>query len=287
MPANTALAPLQTLVDSKRGRLLPLPSKLARLYGSFRMPVPRSRPQVFSNFVSTLDGVVSLQVKGHAGGGDISGFSAQDRMVMGLLRAVADVVIVGSGTFGADSRQVWTPEAICPELANDYRRLRDALLERRMALNVIVSASGNIDLRLPIFSAGRVPVLILTTPAGAKRLARQKPPASVGIRAMRSVGGRLAPRAILQEVTSRNSRQTGPRRRRPAFTRFVLLGAADRRAVFDARAANSRPRGGRPPAQPRDGQAIRAPPPALGHSDRCAPRRQPDVSALFFLGSPQ
>ena len=201
MTPATALAPLRTLVDSKRGRLLPLPSKLARLYGNFRMPVPRSRPQVFSNFVSTLDGVVSLQVKGHAGGGDISGFSAQDRMVMGLLRAVADVVIVGSGTFGADSRQVWTPEAICPELANDYRRLRDALLERRMALNVIVSASGNIDLRLPIFAAGRVPVLILTTPAGAKRLARQKPPASVGIRAMRSVGGRLAPRAILEEVT--------------------------------------------------------------------------------------
>ncbi|HEY4969941.1 MAG TPA: dihydrofolate reductase family protein, partial [Steroidobacteraceae bacterium] len=67
--------------------------------------------------------------------------------------------------------------------------------------NVIVSASGNIDLRLPIFAAGRVPVLILTTPAGAKRLARQKPPASVGLRAMRSVGGWLAPRAILEEVT--------------------------------------------------------------------------------------
>src|SRR6202040_1014832 len=76
----------------------------------------------------------------------------------------------------------------------------DALLERRMALNVIVSASGNIDLRLPIFAAGRVPVLILTTPAGAKRPAPPNPPAAVGIRAMRSVGGRLAPRAILEEV---------------------------------------------------------------------------------------
>ena len=175
MPAATALAPLRTLLESKRGRLLPLPFKLARLYGDFRMPVPRSGPQVFSNFVSTMDGVVSLQVKGHAGGGDISGFSVQDRMVMGLLRAVADVVIVGSGTFGADSRQVWTPDAICPELASDYRRLRAALRERRAALNVIVSARGNIDLRLPIFAAGRVPVLILTTRVGAKRLARQRP----------------------------------------------------------------------------------------------------------------
>jgi hypothetical protein len=33
------------------------------------------------------------QWRGHAAGGDISGFNIQDRMVMGLLRAVADVVI--------------------------------------------------------------------------------------------------------------------------------------------------------------------------------------------------
>ena len=72
------LAPLETLFEAKRGALLPLPPKLARLYGRLRMPLPRSRPHVFSNFVSTLDGVVSLGVQGHASGGDISGFSAQD-----------------------------------------------------------------------------------------------------------------------------------------------------------------------------------------------------------------
>jgi len=55
------------------------------------MPIPGTRPHVFSNFVTTLDGVVSLNTKGHASGGDISGFSAQDRMVMGLMRAIADV----------------------------------------------------------------------------------------------------------------------------------------------------------------------------------------------------
>ena len=107
----------------QRGRALPLPPKLSRLYGAFRLPVPRSGPLVFSNFVSTLDGVVSLQVKGHSGGGDISGFSGQDRMVMGLLRAAADAVIVGSGTLAADPEHLWTPQAICPELGDDYRRL--------------------------------------------------------------------------------------------------------------------------------------------------------------------
>ena len=106
--------PLKTLFAGNKGEALPLSAKLTRLYGSFRVPRAGSRPYIFSNFVTTLDGVVSLRTRGHAAGGDISGFNAQDRMVMGLLRAVADVVIVGSGTLAADSRQIWTPEAICP-----------------------------------------------------------------------------------------------------------------------------------------------------------------------------
>jgi hypothetical protein len=86
-----ALASLETLFETKRGKVLPLPPNLARLYGSLRMPLPRTHPLVYSNFVTTLDGVVSLNAKGHASGADISGFSAQDRMVMGLLRAIGSI----------------------------------------------------------------------------------------------------------------------------------------------------------------------------------------------------
>src|SRR5882757_10516025 len=135
---STKFVPLETLFESARGPALPLPRRLAQLYGAFRMSLPRSGFHVFSNFVSTLDGVVSLQVKGHSGGGDISGFSAQDRMVMGLLRAVADTVIVGSGTLAADPGHVWIPAAICPELEGDYARLEAAIAKRSAALNVIV-----------------------------------------------------------------------------------------------------------------------------------------------------
>jgi riboflavin biosynthesis pyrimidine reductase len=201
MTLAPVLSPLQTLFDSKHGPLLPLPPRLSRLYGNLRMPTPLSAPQVFSNFVSTLDGVVSLQTKGHSGGGDISGFSVQDRMVMGLLRAIADVVIVGSGTLDADPRHVWTPETICPELANDYRRLRKSLNKREAALNVVVSGSGNINLRLPVFKSGLVPAMIVTTAAGAKRLGKQQPPDSVQIRAVRRSTREIAPNAILDEVT--------------------------------------------------------------------------------------
>src|ERR1035441_4379526 len=176
MRDQVALPPLETLFETKHGRALKLTPNLTRLYGNLRMPQAHSRQHVFSNFVSTLDGVVSLQARGHAGGADISGVSLQDRMVMGLLRAIADVVIVGSGTLEADPQQVWTPDGICPELTYDYRPLRMALRKRAVPLNVIVSGSGQIDLRLPVFTSGRVQTLVVTTTVGAKHLLKRKTP---------------------------------------------------------------------------------------------------------------
>jgi riboflavin biosynthesis pyrimidine reductase len=164
------------------------------------MPLPRKHPHVFSNFVTTLDGVVSFNTRGHASGGDISGFSAQDRMVMGLLRAVADMVIIGAGTLCADRRHVWTAAAIFPELAGEYHRLSEALGQRGPPLNVVVSGSGRIDLRLPIFTSGKVRALIMTTNAGAKRLRAQRASDSVDIRAIRGSGTTIAASAILAEA---------------------------------------------------------------------------------------
>jgi riboflavin biosynthesis pyrimidine reductase len=194
-----ALAPL---ILKTHGKALPLPPRLERLVGEFRMPVPRGRPLVYGNFVSTLDGVVSLQVPGHEGGGDISGFNAEDRMVMGLLRTLADVVIVGSGTMEGDPRHMWTGAAICPELADDYARLRRAMGKQEPALKVVTTMSGRIDLALPGFARGaRHPgrVLILTSVRGAKRLARQAGSGRVDIRVLGA--RRSSAAAILAEVT--------------------------------------------------------------------------------------
>jgi riboflavin biosynthesis pyrimidine reductase len=194
------IAALQTLSKSKSGFRLPLPPKLARLYGEFRLR-RRADSLVFSNFVTTMDGVVSLQVKGHDAGGDISGFNTEDRMVMGLLRSVADVVVVGSGTLDADRKHIWTGEDICPELAGDYRRLRDAMQMPRTALNVVVSASGALDLRSTVFASGKVDALIVTTPTGAKRLLKSKVPSSVQIRALRRDTATISAAAILEEIS--------------------------------------------------------------------------------------
>jgi riboflavin biosynthesis pyrimidine reductase len=200
MPGSRTLAPLKAVWTLNRGKAVPLPPRLTRLYGRFRLPKVRSGPHIFSNFVTTLDGVVSLHVRGHANGQDISGRNEQDRLVMGLLRAVSDVVVVGAGTLAADRQHVWTPEMIYPALASDFGRLRKALGKSGPLLNVIVSGSGSLDLRLPVFSSGAVQVMVITTNAGAKRLAEQEVPQGVDIRTVRARGSLIAPKAIVNEI---------------------------------------------------------------------------------------
>jgi riboflavin biosynthesis pyrimidine reductase len=194
------LLPIQTLIECSAGPALFLPPQLAQLYGNFRMRRPRTGFHIFSNFVSTLDGIVSLQVRGHSGGGDISGFSTQDRMVMGLLRAVADVVIVGSGALAGDPRHVWTAQAICPELANEFRKLERRLGKQGPPVNVLVSASGTVNLRLPVFAGGKVQALILTTATGSKRLLKQKVPSSVQVIALPSRADKIPAAAMLEAL---------------------------------------------------------------------------------------
>jgi hypothetical protein len=80
------LAPLDALYDAVQGNDLPLAPELARLYGRLHFPMSPGQPYVVGNFVTTMDGVVSLNLPGQSGGGEISGFNTHDRMVMGLLR---------------------------------------------------------------------------------------------------------------------------------------------------------------------------------------------------------
>jgi hypothetical protein len=132
--------------------------------------------------------VVSLNVPGRSGGGEISGFNQHDRMVMGLLRAAADAVIVGAGTLRAVPRHRWTAAYICPALAAAYQTLRAALGKPDPPLNVIITARGAIDLDLPVFQSGEVPVLIVTTVRGAQRIGQQELPPSVQLADVQSAG---------------------------------------------------------------------------------------------------
>jgi riboflavin biosynthesis pyrimidine reductase len=194
------VTPLESLFDAQQGRELPLPPELAALYGQLRFPVQPDRPYVFANFVTSLDGVTSLEAPGRAGGGDISGNNTHDRMVMGILRAVADTIIVGAGTLRKSPRHIWTAEHIYPPFASLYRQLRYNLGKPEPSLNVIVTREGNVNLNERLFQSGEVPVLLITTAQGEQRLRQRAIPSSTQIIALEQSRGELSARAILAVV---------------------------------------------------------------------------------------
>ena len=196
----SVLPPLQGLFDATSGDDAPLPGELANLYGRLRLPRHSTRPHVVGNFVTTLDGVVSLGIPGKAGGGEISGFNPHDRMVMGLLRAVADAVIIGAGTLRAASpNHLWTADYIYPPLAESYQHLRRALGKTEPPLNVVVTASGEVDLERRLFRSGEVESLIVTTVDGAQHLHDRQLPPSVHVAAA-AERAPLSARAVLDAV---------------------------------------------------------------------------------------
>ncbi len=123
-----------------------------------------------ANFVSTLDGVVAFDVDGSSGGGEVSGFFDPDRYVMGLLRAMADVVLVGAGTVRAAPTHEWTARRVHPASAALYSRWRSRMgISKPHPTTMVVTASGTLDPRHPGLAAPDVPVIVATTRAGARR----------------------------------------------------------------------------------------------------------------------
>src|SRR5262249_32537426 len=194
----SALESLETLYDGQQGADLPLPPALASLYGRLQFPPHPDRSYVIGDFVTTLDGVVALNDSDQSGGGEISGFNRHDQMVMGLLRAVADAIIVGAGTLRSARQHLWTAEHIYPALADEYQLLRSRLGKPGPPLTVIVTASGAIDMALPVFQTGEV--LVVTTQAGARRIHAHALPYTVQVVAMKRTGA-LSAQAILEAIS--------------------------------------------------------------------------------------
>ena len=152
-----------------------LPFDLRTSYGGdLAIPLRAGRPTVISNFVSTLDGVVSYNTPEQAGGGEISGFSHADHFVMGLLRAMSDVVLIGAGTLRAAHGEAWSHRFTYPGSASALSAYRSELGLAPEATTAVVSRGGDIDLAHPGLSNPDVPVLILTTKDGAESLRGQR-----------------------------------------------------------------------------------------------------------------
>jgi hypothetical protein len=119
----------------------PLPPVLAGLYGGdlgFRQPC------VYANFVASIDGVTALGPEYPSSGSAISGHAPADRFVMGLLRACADVVLIGAGTLRATPGHRWTPAHVCPAAADSYAAFRRGLGRDGDPLLAVVTARGDV-----------------------------------------------------------------------------------------------------------------------------------------------
>jgi riboflavin biosynthesis pyrimidine reductase len=162
------LRALEVLYEESQLPDFDLPDELAEAYGG---PLGFTEPRVYANFVSSLDGVVSIPGVLQSNR-LVAAASEADRFVMGLLRACADVVLVGAGTLSAAPRTHWTAEHAYPPAAEFYARLRRQRDRPPHPTLAVLSGSGSIDARHPGL-AGRT--LILTSGPGAARLGRRLP----------------------------------------------------------------------------------------------------------------
>ena len=159
--------PFEVLYEAENLPAYKLPADLQHVYGRLGF----ATRAVYSNFVSSLDGVVSLGSRPSAGS-VISGKYPADRFLMGLLRACADVVLIGAGTIRATPGHLWTPAHVYPELATEFLALRSRLGLATEPQLVVVTATGDLDAAHPALVKGAI---ILTTTGGAEAIGDRLP----------------------------------------------------------------------------------------------------------------
>jgi riboflavin biosynthesis pyrimidine reductase len=152
----------------------PLPDELAALYpGSLGF----DGPVLYVNFVETVDGIVALPSIPQSNK-LVADESEPDRFVMGLLRAVADCVLVGAGTMQASRSSTWSAERAYPPAGDAFLELRARLGKPPRPQVVFLTATGRIDVEHPALVTG---ALVLTTPGGALTLEGRLPEASEAV----------------------------------------------------------------------------------------------------------
>jgi riboflavin biosynthesis pyrimidine reductase len=166
-----SIEPLRVLDEQAGLPRLELPAELERLYGG---TLGFGGPRVFANFVETIDGVVAMPDIERSNA-IVSDESEADRFVMGLLRAVADVVVVGSGTMLAAPKGTWRAGKVFPAATDAFAELRRTLGKSEHPAVAIVTAGGSFDPTHPVLETGAV---VLTTERAAADIRATVPAAT-------------------------------------------------------------------------------------------------------------
>ena len=121
--------------------LLPRPSELVDLVEAYATPanMPRDRPFLRCNMISSLDGAVTVAGRSGRLGGEA------DRRLFRVLRSLADVVLVGAGTARAER---YGPA----RLDDEMRAQRAGRGQTPVPPIAVVTRSGNLDWASPFFT---------------------------------------------------------------------------------------------------------------------------------------
>ena len=165
------MTPLERLYEAEGLPSGELPTTLERLYGG---ALALEEPRLFANFVATLDGVVAIPSIPESNTVVAAG-SRADHFVMGLLRALADVVLIGSGVLRASQQGTWLPEKVYPPAAAAFAELRRLRGRPERPEVAVLTGRGSIDPAHPVLASGAV---VLTSARGARHLDGRVPSAS-------------------------------------------------------------------------------------------------------------
>jgi riboflavin biosynthesis pyrimidine reductase len=146
---------------------LELPDELREFYGG---GLGFESPCLYANFVETLDGIVAVPSL-EGSNALIADKSVEDKFLMGMLRAFADVVLVGTGTLLASPKGRWRPEGVYPEGREAFARLRARLGKPERPAVAVVTSGASLDLAHPVLAEA----VVLTTERGAAQLAASVP----------------------------------------------------------------------------------------------------------------
>jgi len=150
----------QTLFEASGLARFDLPEALEHAYGGFGL----AARVVYGNFVASLDGIVAIPGVPRSSA-LISGGHPADRFVVALLRAAADAIVIGAGTFRAHEGP-WTAENAYPNGAQHFIELRRREGARPQPTLILVTASGNVgDSRSKLQGT-----IVITTSEGAHRI---------------------------------------------------------------------------------------------------------------------
>jgi riboflavin biosynthesis pyrimidine reductase len=166
-PAPAVLEAFEVLYEAEELPRYLLPFDLERIYGGIGF----AEEAVYSNFVTSIDGVAALG-GGNSAGSVISGHDPSDRFLMGLLRACSDAVLIGAGTLRATPGHLWTPAHVSPQFADSFAALRRSLGREPEPRLVVMTAHGALDVAHPALQHGAT---VVTTTKGAQALAGRLP----------------------------------------------------------------------------------------------------------------